>query len=320
MTEGESAAPGKSVLVTGGAGFIGSHLVDRLVADGHRVTVYDNLSLGRRELVEPALQRGATLVVADVLDLERLESAMRGHEVVWHLAANSDIRQGTRSTRLDLEQGTLATYNVLEAMRRTGAAGIRFASSSVVYGEPDRFPTPEDHGPLLPISLYGAAKLAAEGLITAFVHCHGLRAHIFRFANIIGPRSTHGILHDFAAKLRADPTRLEVLGDGTQQKAYLGVDDCVEAMLFVEANAHAPVNLYNLGTGDSVTVARIAELVRERWTGGRAALCYTGGDRGWAGDVPRMLLDVSRLARLGWRARRGSEAAVQLALSQLPPP
>lgn len=307
------------VLVTGGAGFIGSHLVDRLVQRGDEVTVYDNLSLGRREFLAEALERGAVLEVADLLDLERLEQVMAGHQLVWHLAANSDIRQGTRSTRLDLEQGTLVTYNVLEAMRRTGASGIRFASSSVVYGEPHSFPTPEDHGPLLPISLYGAAKLAAEGLITAFCHCHGLQAHIFRFANIIGARSTHGILHDFRAKLQVDPDELEVLGDGSQRKSYLTVEDCVDAMLFVERHGQDPVNLFNLGAGDSVTVQRIAELVRERWTGGQARLRYTGGDRGWPGDVPRMLLDVGKLNALGWRASLTSEQAVERSVELLAP-
>jgi len=289
------------------------------VAEGDEVKIYDDLSLGKPEFVEGAVDAGARLVVADLLDQERLTAEMAGHHVVWHLAANSDIRGGTRSTRLDLEQGTLATYNVLEAMRRTGAREIRFASSSVVFGEPTRLPTPEDYGPPQPISLYGAAKLAAEGLITAFAHCHGLRAHVFRFANIVGPRSTHGILHDFAAKLRENREELEVLGDGRQRKSYLTVDDCVDAMLFVVRHTHQTVNLFNLGPGDSVTVARIAELVRERWTNGRVQLRFTGGDRGWTGDVPRMLLDVSRLSALGWSASYTSEQAIALAVEQPKP-
>lgn len=309
----------RRVFVTGGAGFIGSHLVDRLVAEGCQVTVYDNLSLGRREHLTGALAAGVSLVVADLLDLERLSREMERHDEVWHMAANSDIQQGTRSSRLDLEQGTLVTFNVLEAMRRRGVGAIRFASSSVVYGEPTRLPTPEDYGPLQPISLYGAAKLAAEGLITAFSHCYGLQAHIFRFANIVGQRSTHGILHDFAAKLRASPEELEVLGDGRQRKSYLTVDECVDAMLFAAHHAGQPVNVFNLGSGDSVTVARIAEHVVERWTGGRARLRYTGGDRGWPGDVPRMLLDTARLNALGWRASRTSEEAILQAVALLNP-
>ena len=305
-------------LVTGGAGFIGSHLTDELLRRGHQVTVYDDLSLGRREHLAGALAAGARLVEADLLDLPRLTREMAGHQQVWHLAANSDIRQGTRSTRLDLEQGTLATYNVLEAMRRCRVAGIAFASSSVVYGEPAVLPTPEDHGPLRPISLYGAAKLAAEGLISAFVHCHGpMRAHIFRFANIVGPRATHGILLDLADKLRRDPLELEVLGDGRQQKSYLSVGDCIEGMLFGVGAAREPVNVFNLGSGDNVSVRRIAELVTRHWTGGRARVRFAGGQRGWAGDVPRMLLDTTRLRQLGWRASCDSEQAMEQAILEM---
>ena len=302
-------------LVTGGAGFIGSHLVDRLLQEGHQVTVYDDLSLGRRAHLAGALAAGARLVVADLLDLERLATELPGHQQVWHLAASSDIRRGTTSTRLDLEQGTLATHNVLEAMRRCGgAARLVFASSSVVYGEPTLRPTPEDHGPLQPISLYGAAKLAAEGLISAHVHSHGLQATIFRFANVVGPRSTHGILFDLARKLRDDPRRLEVLGDGTQTKSYLTVHDCVDAMLHVVRRAGAGLGVYNLACRDSVSVRRIAEMVVQHWTAGQARIHFTGGDRGWTGDVPRMLLDPSRLEALGWKARHTSEQAIELAI------
>jgi UDP-glucose 4-epimerase len=315
-TQDRDSTP-RRVLVTGGAGFIGSHLVDELLRRGHVVTVYDNLSLGRRELLDAALAAGARLIVADLLDLDRLCEAMTGQEMIWHLAASSDIRAGTRSTRIDLEQGTLVTYNVLEAMRRCGVPRLAFASSSVVYGEPTRVPTAEDYGPLLPISLYGAAKLAAEGLITAFAHCFTRQVYIFRFANIVGRRATHGILHDLAAKLRASPDELEVLGDGRQRKSYLAVDDCVSAMLFVVDHGPDAVNLYNLGGGDNVTVARIAELVVERWSGGRARLRFTGGARGWPGDVPTMLLDPGRLARLGWRASCSSEQAVERAIEEL---
>lgn len=305
--------------VSGGAGFIGSHLVDALLDRGAEVTVYDNLSLGRREFLSGALARGARLVVADLLDTERVAAELKGHDAVWHLAANSDIRQGTRSTRLDLEQGTLVTHSLLEGMRLSGVKHIAFASSSVVYGEPTVMPTPEEYGPLTPISLYGAAKLGAEGLISAFGHCYGMDARIFRFANIIGPRSTHGILHDFAQKLRASATELEVLGDGRQQKSYLGVDDCVSAMLHVVDNAEGPHAIYNLAAADNINVARIAELVVQKWTNGRAQLRYTGGRRGWAGDVPIMRLDPTRLNALGWRASRTSEQAVQYAIDALDP-
>ena len=305
--------------VSGGAGFIGSHLVDALLDRGAEVTVYDNLSLGRREFLSGALARGARLVVADLLDTEGVAAELKGHDAVWHLAANSDIRQGTKSTRLDLEQGTLVTHSLLEGMRLSGVRRLAFASSSVVYGEPSVMPTPEDYGPLTPISLYGAAKLGAEGLISAFGHCYGMEAHIFRFANIIGPRSTHGILHDFAEKLRANGQELEVLGDGRQQKSYLGVDDCVAAMLHVVDNASGPHSIHNLAADDNINVARIAELVVQMWTNGRAKLRYTGGRRGWAGDVPIMRLDPARLNALGWTASRTSEQAVQYAIAALDP-
>jgi UDP-glucose 4-epimerase len=307
----------RAAFVTGGAGFIGSHLVEALLARGLSVTAYDNLGVGRESFLEQALGSGARLVVADLLDPERLQVEMAGHDEVWHLAASSDIRGGSRSTRLDLEQGTIATCNVLEAARRVGVRRILFSSSSVVYGEPRRLPTPEDYGPLCPISLYGAAKLAAEGLLTAFSHCFGLQCYIFRFANVVGPRATHGILVDLAEKLRRDPGELEVLGDGRQRKSYLTVKDCVEAMIHVAEHATDPVNIYNLGCGDDVAVSRIAQMVVDRWAGGRARLRYTGTDRGWPGDVPRMLLDPARLNTLGWRASRTSEEAVALAIEAL---
>jgi len=303
--------------VSGGAGFIGSHLTDALLDLGAEVTVYDNLSLGRREFLDGAISRGARLVEADLLDTDRVAAELEGCGMVWHLAANSDIREGTRSTSLDLEQGVLVTHSVLEAMRRAGVGKLAFASSSVVYGEPSVMPTPEDYGPLTPISLYGAAKLGAEGQISAFGHCYDIEAHIFRFANIIGPRSTHGILHDFTAKLRKDGAELEVLGDGRQQKSYLGVDDCVSAMLYVVDHARGPLSIHNLAAADNIKVARIAELVVEAWTGGAAKLRYTGGRRGWTGDVPTMRLDPSRLNALGWEASRTSEEAVRYAIAAL---
>jgi UDP-glucose 4-epimerase len=308
---------GAPVVVTGGAGAIGTFVVRSLVQDGHPVRVVDNLSSGRREFLEPLLSEGkATLHVADVRVAETIEPEFRGASAVWHLAANPDIRLGTSDPRVDLENGTIATFRVLEAARRTDVPTVLFSSSSVVYGLPSVFPTPEEYGPLLPQSLYGASKLAAEGLLSAYAHSYGLKAYIFRFANIIGPIMTHGILYDFAQKLRRDPTTLEVLGDGRQSKSYLRVEECVEAMRFVSQHAGDLVNVYNLGTRDRISVAEIAQKVVAAH-GDRARIVYTGGTRGWIGDVPTLLLSTAKVEALGWHPRHSSGEAVDITIREM---
>jgi UDP-glucose 4-epimerase len=305
------------VVVTGGAGAIGSFLVRSLQASGAPVTVVDNLSSGRREFLEPLLSEGSVkLVVADVRVRERYESTLRGASALWHLAANPDIRLGTADPTIDLEQGTVATFHVLEAVRRADVPTVLFSSSSVVYGTPSVFPTPEEYGPLLPESLYGASKLAAEGLLSAYARLYGLRVYIFRFANIIGPIMTHGVLFDFFRKLKSDPTTLEVLGDGRQAKSYLRAEECVEAMRFVALHAKEPVNVYNLGTRDRLSVREIAEKVVAA-NGGRARIVYTGGPRGWAGDIPQQLLSIDKVESLGWHPRHTSAEAVDLCLREM---
>jgi UDP-glucose 4-epimerase len=328
------------VLVTGGAGFIGSHLVDRLVSRGDEVTVYDNLSSGRPEFlahhianqeatnhkategrtnenvvgagrVGAGISSSVTLVEGDLLDLECLTAAMQGIDFVFHLAANPDIRLGTEITDTDLKQGTVATYNVVEAMRLASVKRIAFASSSVVYGEADTMPTPENYGPLLPISLYGASKLASEALITAWVGTFGLQAWLFRFANIVGARGTHGVIFDFIHKLQQDPERLEVLGNGRQEKAYMEVIDCTKAMVHLTEVSDEPMNLFNLGTGDTCSVARISESVIDETGLPSVAIEYTGGDRGWAGDVPKSYLSAERLFATGFETSYDSEAAIR---------
>lgn len=303
-------------LVIGGAGFIGSHLVDRLVERGP-VTLYDNLSVGRRAFVAEHLEQGcASLVEADVLDLEALTSAMQGHELVVHLAANPEARWGLERTRLDLEQGTIATYNVLEAMRRTGVRRLLFSSSGTVYGDSSEVAS-EAALHRLPISLYGASKLAGEALISAFVECFGLRAWVYRFGNVVGPRGTHGAALDFLNKLRRDPTSLEVLGDGRQSKPYLFVTDCVEGMLFGLDHADEPLNIHNLAPPDTTSVARIAELCVQASPHKSAVIRYTGGDRGWPGDVPRSFMSPDKLAALGFRVRHTSDEAIERAVLAL---
>ena len=299
-------------LVTGGAGFIGSHLVDSLVAQGKSVRVLDNFSSGREEfLAHHKSTTNVEIFRADLLDPESVKNAMQGINTVHHLAANPDIRLGTEVTDTDLRQGTVATYNVLEAMRCEGVSRISFASSSAIYGEASIMPTPETYGPVKPISLYGASKLASEALITAWCGTFGAKAWVHRFANIVGPRGTHGVIFDFIHKLKNDPTRLEVLGNGLQEKSYMSAEDCVRAMVHLVGSTSENVNLYNLGTGDTCSVRRIAEIVVEESGLEGVSIEYTGGDRGWAGDVPKTSLDVEYLLSTGFVPEMQSEAAIR---------
>lgn len=304
-------------VVTGGAGAIGGFLVRELLARGVEVRVIDNLSSGRLEHLPGAGQAaGLSIHRLDIRDPSGLAPVFRGAASLWHLAANPDIRRGTDEPSLDLQHGTLGTAHVLEAARQGGVRLVAFSSSSVVYGLPDRFPTPEEYGPLLPQSLYGASKLASEGLISAYAHCYGLRGVLFRFANIIGPTMTHGVIFDFFDKLRRDPTRLEVLGDGAQSKSYLRVEDCVRGMLLAADRSAGPVAAYNLGTADRTSVKEIAEKVVVA-LGGRARIDYTGGRQGWAGDIPQQLLDIRRISALGWNPQWTSTQAVDRTIAEL---
>lgn len=251
------------------------------------------------------------MIEGDLLDLGAVNQAMQGIEIVYHLAANPDIRLGTTITDTDLKQGTVATYNVLEAMRLNGVKKIAFSSSSVVYGEAEQMPTPEDYGPLFPISLYGASKLGSEALITSWVGTFELQAWIFRFANIVGARGTHGVIFDFIHKLRVDPNRLEVLGNGRQEKSYMEVRDCAAAMIHLVSSTNETINCYNLGSDDTCSVSRIAEIVIEESGLPNVSIDYTGGDRGWAGDVPKAMLDPTRMNNAGYATKYNSEGAVR---------
>lgn len=298
--------------VTGGAGFIGSCIADRLMKNGTEVTVYDNLSSGKRDFIaHHEGKKNFRFVKGDLLDQELLKKTIEGHQFVWHIAANPDVRCGSENTDVDLKNGTLATYNLLEAMRTNNVKDISFASSSVVYGEAKVLPTPEDYGPLVPISLYAAAKLACEGLITAYCHNFGMKCWIFRFANIIGRRGTHGILVDFIEKLKKDPTRLEILGNGKQRKSYLLIEECVDAMFFAVKNSGEEVNIFNLGSEDQIEVSRIAGILVEELGLKNVRFEYTGGVRGWKGDVPSMLLGTKKINKLGWKNKYSSEEAIR---------
>lgn len=294
---------GKTVVVTGGAGFIGSRLTGRLAPDND-VRVLDDLSAGKREYVPD----GATLRVADVLDEDAARDTLEGADVVFHLAANPDVRSGAENTRVHTEQNTVATNVLLDAAHDAGVETFAFASTSTVYGEAPR-PTPETHGPLEPISLYGASKLACEGLCTAYEGTFGLDAYVYRFANVVGGRG-HGVVPDFVDKLREDPTTLEILGDGRQRKSYTHVSDCLNAMLHVVESDACDETFYNIGTHDTVSVTRIAEVVSEVMDLS-PTFEYTGGERGWKGDVPRMRLDIEKLVSTGWEPAMDSEESVR---------
>ena len=304
------------IVVTGAAGFIASNLIPRLSAQGHEVLGIDNYFLGKKEYAAASSALpGFRFVEQDLLDLEKLAALFEAFkpERVWHLAANSDISFGTTYTDFDLKGGTLVTYNVLEAMRRCGSAKeLIFSSSGAIYGEPTVHPTPEDYGPLFPISLYAASKLACEGLITAYAHNYGIQAWIFRFGNIVGPKPTHGVIHDFVLKLMKDPARLEMLGDGTQAKPYVDVDDCLDGMAFGHAHAHERVNCYNLAVEDRTSVNEIAEVVIRAMGLDPGAVEVKRGPsaRGWKGDVPFVNLDTTRMKALGWTPKLNSGQAV----------
>jgi UDP-glucose 4-epimerase len=307
------------VVVTGGAGAIGSPLAHRLYSRGHEVRVIDNLSAGREALLRDLQgQARFRFHLEDVRNTEAIAPVFSGVQEVWHLAANADVRKGAADPRIDFEQGSRATFSVLECARRADVPRFFYSSSSVVYGFPTVFPTPETYGPLFPQSQYAASKLAAEGMVSAYCHSYGLHGWIFRFANIIGPGMTHGVIFDFLTKLRRDPTRLEVLGDGRQAKSYLWLDDCVAGLLLAADRAKETVNLFNLGTADRIPVATIAERVVAA-LGGKARIEYTGGPRGWVGDVPQQLLDTGRMQALGWKPRYTSLQAVDATIAALRP-
>jgi UDP-glucose 4-epimerase len=302
--------------VTGGAGFIGSHLADRLIERGNELVVLDNLSTGRKEFLQQHRDNlNFRFHQVDLLT-DSIDNYFIGVNEVWHLAANPDVRAALKNTRVDLEQNILVTYRVLEAMRKSDVKKIVFTSTSTVYGEAEQIPTPENYGPLIPISLYGASKLACEGLISAFCHTFKMHAVMFRLANIIGPRSTHGVIYDFVQKLRANPDELKILGDGNQRKSYLYIDDCVEAMLFSRKERQKDqIDIYNIGSEDWITVKEIAKIVCGKMKV-KPRFNFTGGKKGWMGDVPLMRLDISKIKGLGWAPKYNSRESVDRVMQE----
>lgn len=297
-------------IVTGCAGFIGSHLTDRLLESGESVVGIDNFSAGQRRFLNKALANPAfRLVEGDILDLDRLKQWFRGGTFVYHLAGNADVRFGTDHPHKDLEQNTIATYNVLEAMRANGIRHIAFSSTGSVYGEAAVIPTPEDAPFPVQTSLYGASKLASEGLIAAYCEGFSFQSWIFRFVSILGERYTHGHVFDFYRKLRVTPTKLHILGNGRQRKSYLYVQDCINAMLLAVEKARDKVNIFNLGVDAYCEVIDSIGWICEE-LGVNPTLEYAGGDRGWIGDNPFIFLDTTRIRALGWRPKLGIREGV----------
>ena len=286
--------------ITGGAGFIGSHIVDRCIADGHSVVVFDNLSTGDPKFIRQHQGNPRfTFIKGDILDLDALKRAMAGSDIIFHLAANADVRGGPVNRRVDLEQNGIGTWNVLEAMVHCDVKKIAFSSSATVYGEPETIPTAETT-PLIQTSLYGASKLYGEALIQAYAEYFDMQTWIFRFVSWIGPRYSHGVIFDFVSRLRQDPSKLLILGDGTQVKSYLDVEDGVSGIFLALERCTGAKNVVNLGHTESMTVETLAHIVVDEMGLEGVRFDYGGGKRGWKGDSPMVHLDVSQLAALGW--------------------
>ena len=307
----------KRIFITGGAGFIGSHLVDRLIKN-NQVTVYDNLTSGKRSYLKEHLgKKNFKFIVGDLLDFKKLKQAIKKQDVIFHLASNPDIAKSLKQPDLDLKQGIIATFNVLEAMRLNEVKEIAYTSGSGVYGDQGIKYTAENFGPLLPTSMYGASKLAAEGLISAFCFMYDMQSWIFRPANIVGDRQTHGVAFDFIKKLRKDPKELEILGDGNQSKCYLFVDDLIEVIFFAIKKTNDRVNIFNVSSDSFTTVKKIAKIVCQQMKLKNVEFKYTGGSRGWKGDVPKVRLDTKKIKKLGWKPKLTSGEAIKKSIRDL---
>jgi UDP-glucose 4-epimerase len=315
------AKPGLRYFIIGGAGFIGSHFTDRLLYDPQvqSVTLYDNFTSGREWHYEQHVADPRFKVVrGDVGDLETLTAAISGHDVVIHLASNPDIARAATEPEIDFYQGTLLTNNVVEAMRRSEVPRLLYASGSGVYGDLGEIEAEEDHGPLIPVSTYGASKLSGEVLIASYCFMFGLTARAFRFGNVVGARQTHGVGFDFVRRLLSDPTRLRILGDGSQSKSYIHVSDVVSAVLLSNEHGGKDFQVFNVATGDYITVKEIADLAVEIVAPSSPPVYeYTGGDRGWKGDVPIVRLNTDRIQSMGWKCQKSTREALKASLRSL---
>jgi UDP-glucose 4-epimerase len=312
----------ENIFISGGAGFIGSHLAGRLLAAPHvrRLVIFDNFSSGKESHLAGVLgDPRVEIVRRDLKDAQDVTAAMRGCDTVFHLAANPDIAKAATQPDIDFWEGSYLGQNVLEGMRINGVRRVFYTSGSGVYGENPVVAFPENYGPCLPISTYGASKLAVEALISAYCHMYDMEGRAFRFANVVGPRQTHGVGYDFVRRLHADPTKLRILGDGTQRKSYIHIADVLAALFIAAEKSDARFDLFNVATDDSITVREIADIAVSvsGLASGSVRYEYTGGDRGWKGDVPVVSLDVTRIKALGWRAGRTSAEAVRDSMSAM---
>lgn len=309
----------KKYFITGGAGFIGAHLANRLIdTTDARVTVFDNFSTGRRwhfgkRIDNPRLE----VVAGNCQDQRQVVDAIAGHDMVFHLASNSDIARAATDPAIDFENGTLLTHNVLEAMRKTGLKRIAFTSGSGVYGEVPPVPIPEDYDRMIPVSTYGACKLACEALVSAYSFMFDMQGIVFRFANVVGPQQTHGVAYDFIQRLAQDASKLKIFGDGTQSKPYVHVDDVLDAFLLIEGRERVGYEYYNVGSQDFLTVHEIADIVTERMGLSGVNYEFTGGNRGWKADVPVYRLDTGKIRAQGWANRKNSRQAVTAAVDSM---
>lgn len=307
------------ILITGGAGFIGSHLADFLISKENKIVVVDNLLLGKKENINHLIgNKNFKFITEDLLNINELRNIFQENDfsVVFHLAANSDIQNSANNPCIDLENTFMTTWNTLECCRLYNVNKFVFASSSAIYGNVTEELT-EDFGPLFPISYYGASKLASEGFISAYSHMNDIQSWIIRFPNVVGERTTHGVIHDFIRKLRNDPHRLEILGDGNQRKPYMYVDDLVESIFFIYQKAKDRLNCYNVGVEDQTTVSEIAKIVCEEMELRKVKFEYIGGNVGWKGDIPQFKYNLNKIHQLGWKAKYSSTEAVRIAIRRI---
>lgn len=317
--------PTNNTLITGGAGFIGTHLTHKLISEGHKIITLDNLSVGKIENIKQwSNNPNFTFIKGDLKNPKDILKAVKGSQIVFHLAANPEVQVGETDPQVHFEENLVATFNLLEAMRKSKKAKtIVFTSTSTIYGEATKLPTPENYAPLIPISTYGASKLGCEALITSYAHTFNLRALILRLANIVGPKANHGVIPDFIKKLKTNPNRLEILGDGNQKKSYLHIDDCIDAILHATKTflkTDRKIEIYNIGSSDQITVKRIAEIVTEEMHLPNVNFSFTGGvdgGRGWKGDIKNMHLSIEKITKTGWKPKYTSEQAIRLATQSL---